>query len=97
VNTHPFSTDYRRLRLPEPLPPYEGNYQAHKYGPSCPQHRMLLPQGLNARLAKDVNNLIAMMYDYVTEDSEDCKSPILVYEHAEHLLIIRLDDQRCYT
>ena len=99
MNAHPFSTDSRRLRLPEPLPPYEGNYEAHKYGASCPQHRMLLPQGLNVRLAKDVNNIIAMMYEDVTPDSEDCKSlrVIFVYGHAEHVSIVRLDDQRCYT
>jgi carboxylesterase type B len=97
VNAHPFSTGNQRLRLPEPLPPYEGNYEAHKYGSSCPQHRMLLPQGLNVRLAKDVNNIIAMMYEDVTPDSEDCKSPILVDEHAEHFSIVRLDGQRCYT
>jgi carboxylesterase type B len=93
----PFSTGDRRLRLPEPLPPYEGNYEAHKYGPSCPQQRMLLPQGLDTRLEKDVNNIIAMMYEAVTEDSEDCKSPVLVYECAEHISIVRLDDQRCYA
>ena len=58
---------------------------------------MLLPQGLNVRLAKDVNNIVAMMYEDVTPDSEDCKSPIFMYEHAEHLSIVRLDDQRCYT
>lgn len=70
---HPFSTGDQRLRLPESLPPYEGNYEAHKYGPSCPQQRMLLPQGLDTRLEKDVNNIVAMMYEAVTEDSEDCK------------------------
>ena len=58
---------------------------------------MLLPQGLNARLAKDVNDIVAMMYEDVTEDSEDCKSPTLEYERAGHLSIVRLDDQRCYA
>jgi acetylcholinesterase len=76
---HPFSTGNRRLRLPESLPPYEGNYEAHRYGPSCPQQRMLLPQGMDSRLSKDVNDIVARMYETVTVDNEDCESPNLIY------------------
>ncbi|KAH9024966.1 carotenoid ester lipase precursor [Lactarius hengduanensis] len=49
----------RRLRLPEPLPPYEGYYDVHKFGPSCPQQRMILPTGLNRKLEKDISKIVA--------------------------------------
>ncbi|KAH9983658.1 carotenoid ester lipase precursor [Russula vinacea] len=65
-------TGDRRLRLPGPLPPYEGNYDVHKFGPSCPQQRMGLPQGLNSSLEKDVSDIFATLYEKVTLDSEDC-------------------------
>ena len=39
---------------------------------------MTLPQGLNSRLAKDVNNIVARFYEDVTADDEDCKSLSLV-------------------
>jgi hypothetical protein len=62
------------LRLPEPLPRYEGTHEAHKYGHSCPQQRMVIPQGLNKRLEKDVSAILALLNDDVTVDNEDCKS-----------------------
>ncbi|KAI9458426.1 carotenoid ester lipase precursor [Lactarius psammicola] len=62
----------RRLRLPEPLPPYEGFYDVHKFGPSCPQQRMVLPTGLNSQLEKDISNIVATLYEDVTTDHEDC-------------------------
>jgi acetylcholinesterase len=65
-------TGDRRLRLPDPLPPYEGNYDARKFGPSCPQQRMLLPRGLNTRLEKDVSDIFAKLYEKITVDNEDC-------------------------
>lgn len=68
----------RRLRLPESLPPYEGIYDVHRFGPSCPQQRMVIPQ-MDARLEKDVTNIVAMLYESVTVDNEDCKSSGLLY------------------
>jgi len=62
----------RRLRLPEPLPPYEGIYDVHRFGSSCPQQRMVIPQELNTRLQKDVSDIVAMLYEDVTVDNEDC-------------------------
>jgi hypothetical protein len=70
-----FSTWDRRLRPPEPLPPYGGHYDVHKFGPSCPQQRLILPQGLNSQLEKDISNIVASMYEDVTTDSEDCEAP----------------------
>lgn len=61
-----------RLRPPEPLPPYGGHYDVHKFGSSCPQQRLELPQGLHSQLVKDINNIVATMYEDVTTDSEDC-------------------------
>jgi hypothetical protein len=40
---------------------------------------MVIPQGLGIRLEKDVANIVAMMYENVTPDSEDCKSSGLQY------------------
>ena len=73
-----FSLGSRRLRLPESLPPYEGIYDVHRFGPSCPQQRMVIPQ-MDARLEKDVTNIVAMLYESVTVDNEDCKSSGLLY------------------
>lgn len=79
INKRPISLGNRRLRLPESLPPYEGIYDVHRFGPSCPQQRMVIPQGLNTRLEKDVSNIIASLYEDVTVDNEDCKSSGLLY------------------
>lgn len=68
------STWNLRLRPPEPLLPYEGHYEVHKFGPSCPQQRLVLPQGLDSQLEKDVNNIVANLYEDVTTDSEDCEA-----------------------
>ena len=35
---------------------------------------MAMPTGLGTQLQKDINDLIALMYEDVTPDSEDCKS-----------------------
>ncbi|KAH9034581.1 carotenoid ester lipase precursor [Lactarius pseudohatsudake] len=67
-----FFTCGRRLRLPEPLPPYEGYYDVHKFGPSCPQQRMIFPTGLNTQMEKDISKIVATMYEDVTTDNEDC-------------------------
>lgn len=65
-------TQNRRLRPPEPLPPYGGHYNVHKFGSSCPQQRLVLPQGLNSQLEKDISNIVSSLYEDVTIDSEDC-------------------------
>ena len=70
---HAHSTSNRRLRLPEPLPPYGGDYEAHRFGSSCPQQRMVLPQGLDPQLEKHVDDIVSRMYEDVTPDSEDCE------------------------
>jgi hypothetical protein len=70
-----FSTQNRRLRPPEPLPPYGGHYNVHKFGSSCPQQRLVLPQGLNSQLEKDISNIVSSLYEDVTIDSEDCEAP----------------------
>ncbi|KAH9968418.1 Alpha/Beta hydrolase protein [Lactifluus volemus] len=61
-----------RLRLPQPLDPYEGIYQVNKFGSSCPQQRLVLPPGLKPRLEKDINDIVSRLYEDVTPDSEDC-------------------------
>jgi hypothetical protein len=40
---------------------------------------MVIPQGLNTRLQKDVSDIVAMLYEDVTVDNEDCKSSDLLY------------------
>jgi hypothetical protein len=46
---------------------------------------MVIPQ-MNASLEKDVTNIVAMLYENVTVDNEDCKSSGLDYTCcAEHL------------
>lgn len=70
-----YSTWNLRLRPPEPLPPYGGHYDAHKFGSSCPQQRLVLPQGLNSQLERDISNIVSSLYEDVTTDSEDCEVP----------------------
>lgn len=40
---------------------------------------MVIPQGLGTRLEKDVSGIVAMLYEDVTVDNEDCKSSGLLY------------------
>lgn len=40
---------------------------------------MLIPQGLNTRLEKDISDIVARMYEDVTVDNEDCKILSLLY------------------
>ncbi|KAI9442989.1 Alpha/Beta hydrolase protein [Lactarius indigo] len=69
---HP-PTNERRLRLPEPLPPYEGLYYVQEYGKSCPQQRLDLPNGLDSKLVKDVSSVVNVLLDSLTPADEDCK------------------------
>ncbi len=64
-----------RLRVPEPVQPYDGHYDVHKFGPSCPQQRMVIPQGLNTQLEQDVSKIVQAFYEDVTTDGEDCEAP----------------------
>ncbi|KAH9030333.1 carotenoid ester lipase precursor [Lactarius pseudohatsudake] len=57
---HP-PTSERRLRLPEPLPPYEGLYYVQEFGKSCPQQRLDLPNGLDSQLVKDVSGVVNVL------------------------------------
>ncbi|KAH9073429.1 carotenoid ester lipase precursor [Lactarius deliciosus] len=68
---HP-PTNERRLKLPEPLPPYEGLYYAQEFGKSCPQQRLDLPNGLDSQLVKDVSGLVNILLDQLTPQDEDC-------------------------
>ncbi|KAI0265668.1 carotenoid ester lipase precursor [Gloeopeniophorella convolvens] len=61
-----------RLRRPQPLSPYEGLYIAQKFGKSCPQQRLILPNGLDSRLVADVSSVVGIMYADITPDDEDC-------------------------
>ncbi|KAI0306653.1 Alpha/Beta hydrolase protein [Multifurca ochricompacta] len=65
-------TGQRRLRRPEPFPPYEGIYYAQKFGKSCPQQQLTLPNGLNSQLIHDIGNVVGKLYDGITPDDEDC-------------------------
>jgi hypothetical protein len=40
---------------------------------------MVIPQELDTRLQKDVSDIVAMLYEDVTIDNEDCKSSDLLY------------------
>jgi hypothetical protein len=40
---------------------------------------MLIPQGLNTRLEKDVSDIVARMYEDVTVDNEDCEFLSFLY------------------
>lgn len=66
-------TGERRLRLPEPLPPYEGLYYVQKFGKSCPQQRLVLPNGLDSQLVGNINNVVTKLYGDLTPEDEDCK------------------------
>ncbi|KAI0052207.1 carotenoid ester lipase precursor [Auriscalpium vulgare] len=62
----------RRLRKPEPLPPYEGDRSATAYGSSCPQMPMTLPSWVEGDLSKALNSVVGSMYESFTPDNEDC-------------------------
>ncbi|KAI0248236.1 carotenoid ester lipase precursor [Lactifluus subvellereus] len=62
----------RRLRLPEPLPPYEGLYYVQEFGKSCPQQPMTLPNGLDSRLVQSISTVVGRLYDDITPQDEDC-------------------------
>ena len=68
-----YSTWDRRLRLPEPVQPYEGHYDVHRFGPSCPQQTLALPEVGHSQLETEIHNFVARLYEDVTTDNEDCE------------------------
>ncbi|KAI0296557.1 carotenoid ester lipase precursor [Multifurca ochricompacta] len=62
----------RRLRVPNALPPYKGHYMVQKYGPSCPQQRLVLPRLHDTKLEGHIKNITARLYEGLTPDHEDC-------------------------
>ncbi|KAI9436916.1 carotenoid ester lipase precursor [Lactarius indigo] len=68
---HP-PTNEQRLRRPEPLPPYQGLYYVQEYGKSCPQQRLILPNGLDSQLVKNLGNILNLFYEALTPADEDC-------------------------
>ncbi|KAH8982277.1 carotenoid ester lipase precursor [Lactarius akahatsu] len=65
-------TNERRLRIPEPVPPYEGLYYVQEYGKACPQQFLKLPNGLDSELVYEVNKIVAQIYDTKSPSDEDC-------------------------
>src|SRR6266404_7141156 len=65
-------TGERRLRPPEPHPPYEGIHYAQAYGKSCPQQELTLPNGLDSTLVKNIGNVVNRLYEDLTPADEDC-------------------------
>jgi hypothetical protein len=71
-------TGERRLRLPEPLPPYKGLYYVQEFGRSCPQQRLVFPNGLGSRLTKDISNLLTALFEDLTPADEDCEGNVVL-------------------
>lgn len=70
------------MRQPEPLPAYEGLYYVQAFGKSCPQQRLVLPNGLDSKLVADIGSVVSVLYDNLTPADEDCKGAFV-------LLVIR--------
>ncbi|KAH9167333.1 carotenoid ester lipase precursor [Lactarius sanguifluus] len=68
---HP-PTNERRLRQPEPLPPYQGLHYVQEFGKSCPQQRLDLPNGLDSQLVKNIGGVVNVLYENLTPADEDC-------------------------
>lgn len=66
-------TGDRRLRLPEPLPPYEGRYYVQNFGKSCPQQPLTLPNGLDSQLVQNIGKVVGRLYENITPQDEDCE------------------------
>ena len=76
VNKNVARTGERRLRQPEPLPPYEGFYHVQAFGKSCPQQAVSLPDVIHddPQLVQSFNNIVEKLYADLTPDDEDCKA-----------------------
>lgn len=72
---HLLNRSYRtgdlRFRLPVPVDPYEGTYNATAYGFSCVQQSSALPNltGVNPVALVDLSNFVPQPF---TQDDEDC-------------------------
>jgi hypothetical protein len=69
-------TRERRLRQPEPLPPYQGYYHVQAFGKSCPQQAVTLPDVIHTepKLVEAFNDIVTNIYAGLTPDDEDCKA-----------------------
>jgi hypothetical protein len=56
-----------------------GTNYAQKFGLSCPQQALTLPNGLNSRLVKDIGSVVNKMYEGISPSSEDCKRCIVFF------------------
>ncbi|KAN0139659.1 Alpha/Beta hydrolase fold [Lactarius tabidus] len=65
-------TGDRRLRLPEPVLPYEGLHYVQAFGKSCPQQRLVLPNGLDSKLVANIGSVVGVLYEDLTPADEDC-------------------------
>jgi acetylcholinesterase len=83
--------DERRLRLPEQVPPYKGLYYVQEFGNACPQHHLTLPNGLDSELRKNINEVVARVYDRFMATDEDCKDHVILPNGRE------LNDSRGLT
>ncbi len=81
----------RRLRRPEPVPPYEGLYYVQDYSKSCPQQFLKLPNGLDSQLVHNINKVVGGMYDAMRPTDEDCKEHVAFPSRRE------LNDSRGLT
>ncbi|KAI0292408.1 carotenoid ester lipase precursor [Russula brevipes] len=68
---HPPTGD-RRLRRPEPPPPYQGLHYAQAFGKSCPQQELTLPNGLDSTLVKNIGKVVNNLYEGIAPADEDC-------------------------
>jgi hypothetical protein len=76
-------TNERRLRAPEPVPPYEGLYNVQEFGKACPQQFLKLPNGLDSRLVGEVNQVVDRMSVKQTPTDEDCKGHAIIPSRRE--------------
>ena len=66
------------MRPPQPSKPYVGIHYAQKFGDSCPQQKITLPNGLDLRLVKNIGTVVNKMYEGITPSSEDCKGCVVL-------------------
>jgi hypothetical protein len=45
-----------------------------RFGPSCPQQRLVLPNGIDSQLEGYISNVTANLYEGLTADHEDCEA-----------------------
>ncbi|KAH9073439.1 alpha beta-hydrolase [Lactarius deliciosus] len=87
-------TNERRLRVPEPFPPYEGLYYVQEYGKACPEQFLKLPNGLDSELVYQVNQVVAQIYDTKSPSDEDCLTINVVSSQSQIAMIVYMDNHR---